>query len=91
MRYSQTKKASHASRRSQPSKTVEARPASSGGLSDSQKIKGMDEWKQKLAKAFNEIYERKLDRTRGYGHSARENGRFSSHPSHHGFDDEYSS
>jgi hypothetical protein len=70
------------------SKTAEARPPKSSGLSDAQKIKGMDEWKQKLATAFNEISERKLDRTRGYGHLSRENGRFGSHPSHDGFDDE---
>ena len=90
MSSSQTKKVSKASRRS-PKVVGPARPAGSGRFSDSQKIKGMDEWKQKLATAFNEISERKLDRTRGYGHFSRENGRFGSHPSHDGFDDESSS
>jgi hypothetical protein len=36
----------------------------------------------------NERQERLLDRTKDYGFPSRENGRYGSHPSHDGFDDE---
>jgi hypothetical protein len=41
-----------------------------------------------LASIRNERQERLLDRTRNYGFPCRESGRFGSHPSHDGFDDE---
>ncbi len=41
-----------------------------------------------LGSIDNDRQERLLDRTKNYGFPCRENGRYGSHPSHDGFDDE---
>jgi hypothetical protein len=48
----------------------------------------LDNWKDELQKKEDPNSPINLDYTRPYAHGARENGRFGSHPSHDGFDDE---
>jgi hypothetical protein len=52
---------------------------------DEEKMKEVEECKQKLAKAFDQISERKMDRIKGY--CPMSGGRVGSHPSHDGYDD----
>jgi hypothetical protein len=51
----------------------------------------LDRWKQELEHKENPNKPKNLDHTRPYAHAYRETGRFGSHPSHDGFDDESNS
>ena len=63
-----------------------------GARSNTPEVRGragaLDQWKDELGQKENPNSPRNLDHTRPYAHAARENGRFGSHPSHDGFDDE---
>ena len=48
----------------------------------------LDRWKEELESNQNPNWPKNLDYTRPYAHAYRETGRFGSHPSHDGFDDE---
>jgi hypothetical protein len=50
-----------------------------------------ERWKKELEEKQLIVRQPNLDYTKPYAHAARENGRFGSHPSHDGFDDESSS
>jgi len=51
------------------------------------KAAAMDQWRKRL-EAEQSPFQPNLDATKPYAHAYREHGRFGSHPSHDGFDDE---
>jgi hypothetical protein len=60
----------------------------SPGLSQVAEVKAAKAANQNKTSIFNGLFDKNLDVTGGYAHAFRENGRFGSHPSHDGFDDD---
>jgi len=82
----------------QPTQLAAARPATQGAR-NTLKMKpvttgrsgALERWKEDLTRKENPNSPKNLDYTRPYPLAYRENGRYGSHPSHDGFDDESTS